>query len=82
MDLLDRNSWPGNIRQLENTLQRLTLLAGDGPITTAVVESDRDLRRLLLGEPETTAAMATAAVDFRRWEGAAEERSGSQKTCL
>ena len=42
--------WPGNIRQLENTLQRLVLLAGEGPITIAVLESDAELRRALLGD--------------------------------
>jgi Nif-specific regulatory protein len=52
MDLLERYRWPGNIRQLENTLQRLTLLAGDAPITIGVVESDRELRRTLIGETD------------------------------
>ena len=49
MEALERYRWPGNIRQLENTLQRLALLAGDGPITTAALESDAELRRTVLG---------------------------------
>jgi transcriptional regulator with GAF, ATPase, and Fis domain len=57
MERLEHCRWPGNIRQLENTLQRLTLLAGDGPITMTVVESDRDLRRLLVGETDGTEAI-------------------------
>jgi transcriptional regulator of acetoin/glycerol metabolism len=48
-DLLERCAWPGNVRQLENTIQRLVLLAGDGPITPEVVESDRGLREMLTG---------------------------------
>ena len=48
-DLLERCAWPGNVRQLENTIQRLVLLAGDGPITVEVVESDRGLREMLTG---------------------------------
>jgi two-component system response regulator HydG len=46
--MLERYRWPGNIRQLENTLQRLTVLAGDGPITAALLESDAELRRTVL----------------------------------
>ena len=42
--LLERYEWPGNVRQLENTLQRLVLLAGDGPITLAELESDPAFR--------------------------------------
>jgi len=50
MDLFERYAWPGNVRQLESTLQRLALLAGDGPITRKVVESDAGLRQQLIGE--------------------------------
>jgi Nif-specific regulatory protein len=46
--LLERYEWPGNVRQLENTLQRLVLLAGDGPITAAELESDDAFRETLL----------------------------------
>ena len=50
VDLLERYSWPGNVRQLENTLQRLVVLAGEAPITREVVDSDSGLRRMLLGD--------------------------------
>ncbi len=33
LDLLMRYSWPGNIRQLENTIQRAVVLSGGGMIT-------------------------------------------------
>jgi two-component system response regulator HydG len=47
-DLLQRASWPGNVRQLENALQRLILLAGDGPITIQTIEADPGLRDALI----------------------------------
>lgn len=52
LDLFERYAWPGNVRQLENTLQRLALLAGEGAITRAVVESDASLRQTLLSETQ------------------------------
>ena len=44
---LERYGWPGNVRQLENTLQRLSLLAGDGPIGVDLLVLDAGLRGLL-----------------------------------
>jgi two-component system, NtrC family, nitrogen regulation response regulator GlnG len=37
--LLERHSWPGNIRELANVVQRLTLLARDTQVTAADVRS-------------------------------------------
>ena len=53
MALLEGYPWPGNVRQLENSLQRLALLAADGPITRSVVEADDGLSRALLGDLDT-----------------------------
>ncbi len=50
MDLLQRYRWPGNVRQLENTLQCLVLLAGSDPLSLEVVGADGMLRRTLVGE--------------------------------
>jgi DNA-binding NtrC family response regulator len=52
-DLLETYSWPGNVRELENTLMRLAVLAGDEPITVAVIESDPGLRQSLVREPRS-----------------------------
>lgn len=47
--MMQRYGWPGNVRQLENILQRLTLLAGDGPITLAALEGEEAFRSLFRG---------------------------------
>jgi Nif-specific regulatory protein len=44
-------TWPGNVRQLENAVQRLALLAGDGPITRPLLDEDTGLRQLLVDAP-------------------------------
>jgi Nif-specific regulatory protein len=40
LDALGGHSWPGNVRQLENVLQRLTLNAGEGTITRPMLDDD------------------------------------------
>ena len=54
LDAMERYSWPGNVRQLENVLRRISLLAGDATITRGVIESDEDLGRMLLGRQSPT----------------------------
>ncbi len=46
-EALLRHDWPGNVRQLENCLQRLTLLAGDRPIDVEALSRDESLRSLV-----------------------------------
>ncbi len=53
LDLLECCDWPGNVRQLQNALQRLSLLAGDGPIGTEVLMLDQGLRELLANDGST-----------------------------
>jgi len=65
LDLLEQNSWPGNIRELENALQRLTVLAGRNPITMATVDSDPGLSKSLAGRPETVKAALSLATGER-----------------
>ncbi len=50
LDLLEGCAWPGNVRQLQNALQRLSLLAGDGSIGTEILMLDPGLRSLLAGD--------------------------------
>jgi Nif-specific regulatory protein len=57
LELFERYPWPGNVRQLENTLQRLVVLAGDGPIDVALIESDAGLRSALVGAYGSTEPM-------------------------
>jgi DNA-binding NtrC family response regulator len=51
LELLARYTWPGNVRQLENTLQRLALLATDGEIDVERILTDKALNRMFAGEP-------------------------------
>jgi Nif-specific regulatory protein len=50
LDAMERYPWPGNVRQLENVLRRISLLAGDAPITREVIESDSGLALMFLGK--------------------------------
>ena len=50
MELIERYAWPGNVRQLENALQRLVLLAGTNPIDRTTIESDPTLQATLIGQ--------------------------------
>jgi Nif-specific regulatory protein len=50
LDAMERYPWPGNVRQLENVLRRVTLLAGDATITRKVIESDAGLALMFLGK--------------------------------
>jgi len=63
---LERYAWPGNVRQLENTLQRLALLAGDRPISLAVLCSDDSCRRTVLADQPEEAAQAFSLDDAAR----------------
>jgi len=49
LDAFERYSWPGNVRQLENLLRRVVLLAGDSAISREVLAADPELARLFLG---------------------------------
>jgi transcriptional regulator with GAF, ATPase, and Fis domain len=50
LDAMERYPWPGNVRQLENVLRRVSMLAGDLTITRGVIELDADLSRMLFGK--------------------------------
>ncbi len=53
MAIFERYAWPGNVRQLENVLSRVALIAGTGRIDRAVLASDPELTRTLLAEGES-----------------------------
>jgi transcriptional regulator with GAF, ATPase, and Fis domain len=50
LDAMERYPWPGNVRQLENVLRRVALLAGDATITRKVIESDSGLALMFFGK--------------------------------
>lgn len=50
LDAMERYPWPGNVRQLENVLRRISLLAGDATVTRDVIESDSGLALMFFGK--------------------------------
>lgn len=77
--LFERYAWPGNVRQLENILQRLSLLAGDGPVTIEVLKEDDGLRRVFLGEDLPAAApMSLARTEADQIRRALKETAGNR----
>jgi Nif-specific regulatory protein len=50
VELFERYPWPGNVRQLENTLQRLALLADGDAISRSTIEQDPALQAALIGK--------------------------------
>src|SRR5260221_968599 len=46
MDLLQAHDWPGNVRQLENFVERLALLSRGGPLTPETVPPPGRVERL------------------------------------
>jgi Nif-specific regulatory protein len=78
MDLLERYSWPGNIRQLESTLQRLALLAGDRPITPDVIESDHTLSQMLIEGAGQESTIAPRRDEKARIEAALKSAGGNR----
>jgi two-component system response regulator AtoC len=52
VELLERQSWPGNVRQLQNYIERLVVMS-EGDVITA-----EDVRRELERQPDIAAAPA------------------------
>ncbi|HEX4824364.1 MAG TPA: sigma 54-interacting transcriptional regulator [Candidatus Polarisedimenticolaceae bacterium] len=57
LDAMEKYAWPGNVRQLENLLRRMTLLAGDGAIDRTVIDSDPELSRIFFGNERSVGPM-------------------------
>jgi transcriptional regulator with PAS, ATPase and Fis domain len=77
LDAFERYSWPGNVRQLENLLRRIVLLAGDSPITQDVLATDAELSRLFLGkQTDFVPVMSIAKGEEEQIRRALEAASG------
>ena len=65
LTLFEEYSWPGNVRQIENTLRRLAVLAGEGRLTPAVLALDpvldRTIRREERSAPEPVLSLQAHA---------------------
>ncbi|MCP3980942.1 MAG: protein kinase [bacterium] len=77
-ELLETHAWPGNVRQLENCLQRLSLLAGDDPITRGVVEMDVDLNQALLGGGDAAPTLTLQQSERERIAAALRAAGGNR----
>jgi Nif-specific regulatory protein len=77
LDAFERYAWPGNVRQLENLLRRIVLLAGDAPISKTVLEGDVELSRLFLGkQPSFVPVMSIAKGEEDQIRRALEAAAG------
>src|SRR6185503_15680627 len=45
VQIFERHAWPGNVREMQNVLQRLVLLAGRRALSAELLDSDPDLVR-------------------------------------
>ena len=71
IDELRRYTWPGNIRELRNVVERLVLLAGESPVSAAEVRlvlpvSDHDSGSTSVGGPLAAGTLAEQTEQFER----------------
>jgi transcriptional regulator with GAF, ATPase, and Fis domain len=52
LELLERYSWPGNIRELRNVIERAVLLAAGGPITPSLLPTEK-MGTMLVPSPDS-----------------------------
>jgi transcriptional regulator with GAF, ATPase, and Fis domain len=77
--LFEEYAWPGNVRQLENTLRRLTLLGGGRPITRSMIEADPKARAALLPEGGGTPRLLSLKLAEKEQVRRALERAGGNR---
>ncbi len=75
----ERYSWPGNVRQLQNVLQRLSLMAGSNPIDLTLLEADRELGSLFDTARKTGEAIYSLAANERARIRSALEQAGGNR---
>ena len=81
IDLLKAQPWPGNVRQLENFVERLVVLSDTGLVTRAQVEMElaREANRQRLSRSSPPSGVASKLDDERRFaERQAVERALSR----
>jgi two-component system, NtrC family, response regulator AtoC len=81
MTLLRRQSWPGNVRQLQNFVERLTILS-DGPIISAT-DVERELHRHpAVGQTSPGTAVPPADASEEGFPALEQLRGEAEKSAL
>jgi len=78
LETFERAPWPGNVRQLENALERLSLLAGDGPIGRELLGRDPALASLVRVERPEPAPLSLERSEADRIRSALEACGGNR----
>ncbi len=85
VEALQTHSWPGNVRELRNMVERLMLLATDGPVDLATVEMAMPKSSAGVGQPSLatgTGALADRVQSFEREVILAELKRSHQNVSL
>jgi Nif-specific regulatory protein len=80
LERLERHDWPGNVRELGNVVARAVVLAGDGPITPALLEGDPALRPRDGSSPELAGGPEPLAESEERMIREALRATGGNRT--
>jgi Nif-specific regulatory protein len=77
---LEEYAWPGNVRQLENALRRLSVLAGGALVDETVLEGDPVLTRMLRpsGQPARQPVLAARGHTREQIEDALRAAKGNR----
>jgi Nif-specific regulatory protein len=78
MTILERYSWPGNVRQLENALHRLVIYSRDDVVSREAIEADSGLRQMLLG-PEREPLFSLERTEKAQIQRALEACKGNRE---
>jgi two-component system response regulator AtoC len=78
--LLAQQAWPGNVRQLENFVERLVVLS-EGPLITRA-DVERELAREALRQRVGSTVLQSAATNSNRGVNLSEQRAESERQII
>lgn len=80
--VLRRERWPGNVRQLQNVIERLVILADGRVIEAEDVRREQSFRPSFVTEPNSTAASAVSAAAPPSGKSLDDERREAERRAL